>query len=425
MSTFPSFADISAKFSEATLDEIIRNAGGTRHTSYKFGPSGKKGDAYLSRVFRITIYGVKEAEEGQDEKQLEISVIVKAMPDNLHRRRLFRSVIFFRNEINFYTKVLPAIEAFQKSRQPAPKKPFVEYPRCLASLCDGVNDFIALEDVGPRGYRAPVRQDYISLEDALLTMRTLGRFHGVALAFNALDSKNFEKAAGSLEETYYGEHTREWYTGFLLLAENVATDAVKQIYPNSKYETVATNFLQPPLFDDLINLVSTRSKLSVFGHGDCWTPNFLTKYNEQGQSEEIIIIDFQLARCSSLALDLSFFIYSCTSQELREQHYDELLRAYLESAQDLIQDLGGNAESIISWESLQEELKNFGRFGCGMGIESLPMTMMEDDEVADLDGIKENAILTDIWNITPFKESAKQQRLADIFKHAIDQGYIK
>jgi len=239
-------------------------------------------------------------------------------------------------------------------------------------------------------------------------MRTLGRFHGVALAFNALDSKNFEKAADSLEETYYGEHTREWYTGFLLLAENVALDAVKKVYPDSKYETVAGNFLQPALFDDLINLVSTRSKLSVFGHGDCWTPNFLTKYNEQGESQEIIIIDFQLARCSSLALDLSFFIYSCTSQVLREEHYDKLLRAYLESAHELIKDLGGDPEEIITWESLQQELKDFGRFGCGMGIESLPMTMMEDEEVADLDGIKENAILTDIWNITPFKEPAKQ-----------------
>ncbi|KAH8303498.1 hypothetical protein KR059_012678 [Drosophila kikkawai] len=421
--TFPSFADISAKFSESTLDEIIRNVGGTHHTSYKFGPSGKKGDAYLSRVFRITIYGVKE--DNGEEKPLEVSVIVKAMPDNLHRRRLFRSVIFFRNEIHFYTKVIPAIEAFQKSRKPQAKHPFVEYPRCVASLCDGVNDFIALEDVGPRGYRAPVRQDYISLEDALLTMKTLGRFHGVALAFNALDHDNFEKAAAALEETYYGEHTREWYTGFLLLAENVAKDAITQIYPNSKYETIGGNFLQPPLFDDLINLVSTRSKLSVFGHGDCWTPNFLTKYDEQGKSKEIIIIDFQLARCSSLALDLSFFVYSCTSQELREQHYDTLLRAYLESAQELIRDLGGDAEAIISWETLQEELKSFGRFGCGMGIESLPMTMMEDEEVADLDGIQENAILTDIWNITPFKETAKQQRLADIFKHAIDQGYIK
>ncbi|KAH8275950.1 hypothetical protein KR018_001900 [Drosophila ironensis] len=422
-SSFPSFADISAKFSEATLDEIIRKAGGTKHTSYKFGPSGKKGDAYLSRVFRITIYGVKESDQG--EQELQVNVIVKAMPDNLHRRRLFRSVVFFRNEIHFYTKVIPAIEAFQKSRTPAPKHPFVEFPTCLASLCDGENDFIALEDVGPKGYKAPVRQDYISLEDALLTLRTLGRFHGVALAFNALDPENFEKAAAALEETYYAENTREWYTGFLLLAENVAKDAVSKIYPDSKYETVAGNFLQPPLFDDLINLVSTRTKLSVFGHGDCWTPNFLTKYGEQGQAQELTIIDFQLARCSSLALDFSFFVYSCTSQELREKHYDELLRAYLESAQALIKDLGGDAEAVISWDSLREELKNFGRFGCGMGIESLPMTMMEDDEVAELDAIQENAILTDVWNITPFKDPKKQQRLADIFKHAIDQGYIK
>lgn len=148
----PTFADISAKFNEETLDEIIRNAGGAKHTSYKFGEGGKKGDSYLSRVFRICVYGVKE--EGEE---LEVNVIVKGMPANLHRRRLFRSVDFFRNEINFYTKVIPAIEEFQNSRKPKPKNPFVEYPKCYAFLCDGVNDFIALEDVGFRGYRSPNR----------------------------------------------------------------------------------------------------------------------------------------------------------------------------------------------------------------------------------------------------------------------------
>ncbi|XP_017872280.1 PREDICTED: uncharacterized protein LOC108619950 [Drosophila arizonae] len=417
----PTFADISAKFNEATLDEIIQNAGGTKHTSYKFGAGGKKGDSYLSRVFRLCVYGVKEPEG----EQLEVNVIVKGMPDNMHRRRVFRSTDFFRNEIHFYTKIIPAVEAFQASRQPKPKKPFVEYPKCYASLCDGANDFIALEDVGFRGYRSPDRQSYIALEDALLTMRTLGRFHGVALAFKALDADNFEKAASALEETYYGEHTREWYSGFLQVAENVALDAVTKTLPNTKYETLATNFLQPQLFDDMINLVSTRSKLSVFGHGDCWTPNFLTRYGQDGAPQEIIIIDFQLARCASLALDISFFIYSCTSQQLREEHYDDLLRAYLESAQALITDLGGDAEAVISWESLQEELKQFGRFGVGMGIESLPMSLIEDDEVADLEGIVENAVLTDVWNIKPFEQPAKRQRIAEIFKHAVDQGYIK
>ena len=67
-------------------------------------------------------------------------------------------------------------------------------------------------------------------------------------------------------------------------------------------------------------------KLSVFGHGDCWTPNFLTRYSAEGAPEGIKIIDFQLARYASVGLDISFFIYSCTDQKLREEHYEQLLK---------------------------------------------------------------------------------------------------
>ena len=101
------------------------------------------------------------------------------------------------------------------------------------------------------------------------------------------------------------------------------------------------------------------------------------------------------------------------------------LQAYHQSACALIDDLGADSAVVFAWQDLLDEMQKFGRFGCGMGIESLPMTMMEDNEVADLDEIKENAILTDVWNITPFKEAAKQQRIANMLKHAIDQGYIK
>lgn len=170
---------------------------------------------------------------------------------------------------------------------------------------------------------------------------------------------------------------------------------------------------------------SFPAKLTVFGHGDCWTPNFLTRYSADHQAEAIKIIDFQLARCGSLVLDITFFIYSCTSQELREKHYDELLRAYHASACDLIKDLGADPEAVLSWQSLLDEFKQFGRFGCGMGIESVPMSMLEEDEIADLDEISADSVLVDVWNLKPFQEPHKQQRIADMLKHAIDQGYIK
>ncbi|XP_011181745.1 uncharacterized protein LOC105211807 [Zeugodacus cucurbitae] len=414
-----SLSEISCKFTENTLDEIIQKAGGTKHTSYKFGECFKKGDSYLSRVYRLSVFGVNET----NGSTVEVHLICKGMPDNVARRKVFHSAVFFRNEINFYTKVVPAWEAFQARRKPA--NPFTEYPKCFASYCDGENDFIALENVNFRGYNAPNRQDYISLEDAILTMRTLGRFHGISLAFRALEPEVFEAAAKGLEETYYSEAKRQWYIGFLGLACNVAKDAVEKTYSGTEYETIAKKFLQPtPLYDDLIKLVSSDSPLAAIGHGDCWTPNFLTRYSKDKHPEAIIIIDFQLARRASIGLDISFFIYSCTSEALREAHYEQLLKEYHQSACALIADLGADPTAVFSWEAFQEEMRQFARFGCGMGIESLPMSLIEDDEIADLDDMKEDAVLTDVWDIKPFKEQRKRERIAQIFKHAIDQGYI-
>lgn len=51
---------ISLKFTEETLDTIVRNNGGIRHTSWKFGDGFRKGDSYLSEVYRLIVTGVKQ-----------------------------------------------------------------------------------------------------------------------------------------------------------------------------------------------------------------------------------------------------------------------------------------------------------------------------------------------------------------------------
>lgn len=415
-----SLSDISKFFTEKSLDDIIVKAGGTNYTSYKFGKSFKKGDSYLSKVFRLCVFGENKT---LGTKQ-EVNLIIKSMPENLARRKLFRSADFFRNEIYYYEKVIPVLEKFQDSKKPL--NPFTEYPKCYLAHCDGENDFIALEDVCFLGYGSPNRQNYITLDECLLTMKTMGRLHGIGLALAHQEPKTFEESVGKLEETYYRENLRDWYMGFLRLAINVARDSVSKTYPGTKYESIAYKFLQDELiYSQQIKLVRTRGKLSTIIHGDCWTPNFLTKYQRDGTPEAVKVIDYQLTRCASIALDISFFIYSCTSQELREKHYTSLLKCYHESACALIKDLGSDPDEVLPFDELLTELKSFARFGLGMGIESLPMSLIEDNEVADLDAIQENAILTDVWDITPFEEPEKRKRIADIFKHAIDEGYIE
>lgn len=51
---------ISSEFTEDTLDAIIRECGGIRHTSWRFGEGFKKGDFYVSDAFRLLVQGVTE-----------------------------------------------------------------------------------------------------------------------------------------------------------------------------------------------------------------------------------------------------------------------------------------------------------------------------------------------------------------------------
>lgn len=412
-------SDISDKFTNATLDEIIQKAGGTKCTGWSFGSGFKKGDFYLSEVFRLKVEG-----EDANGQPLNVNLVVKALPKKAARRKLFRSDIFFRNEINFYKKVLPAFEKFQKGTKA--KNPFNEYPQYYASHCDGVNDFLALRDISELGYGAASRQETIDYEHCAAIMKSLGRFHAVSLAFKDQQPDEFTKVAQSIEETYYNDKFRAWYTPFLKDAIKVAEHAVSTEFPGTVYEEKSKKFLHDDVFQVQINLVERKNKYSVIQHGDCWMPNFLFRYNENKVPEHVKIIDFQLARYASPAVDLSFFTYSCTDNKMRTQYYDSMLKIYHEAAADLIKDLGSDPDKVFPYEGLLNEMKEVGKFGCGMGIESLPLSMQEEHEVLDIDEIAtDQSILTDVWQIAPLEDKNSRLRLAEAFKHAIDMGYIE
>lgn len=53
-----SLSDVSPIFNEKSLDEIIIKAGGVKHTGWEFAGGFKKGDSYLSEVFKMIVKGV-------------------------------------------------------------------------------------------------------------------------------------------------------------------------------------------------------------------------------------------------------------------------------------------------------------------------------------------------------------------------------
>ena len=96
---------VSKYFTEKTLESIVGKKFGAdvnniEILSWEFENATKIGDNYLSTVERITIKS-KISCENKD-----LKIIVKSLPNNMGRRKTYRSADFFRNEIIFYNEVI-------------------------------------------------------------------------------------------------------------------------------------------------------------------------------------------------------------------------------------------------------------------------------------------------------------------------------
>uniref|UniRef100_U5ET49 Putative juvenile hormone-inducible protein n=1 Tax=Corethrella appendiculata TaxID=1370023 RepID=U5ET49_9DIPT len=417
-----SLSEISEKFTEENLNEIIRKIGGEKFTKWEFAPGFKKGDSYLSEVYRVIVEG-----ENKNGDKIKTSVVVKSIPKNAGWRTTFRSADFFYNEIIFYNEILRGFYEFQSKRNPV--NPFCEIVPALSSFTNGLHDFVAMDDLGQYGYKPANRQLGVDFTKCSWCMKVLARFHALSMAMKDQEPEKFQEIIKNIKETYYAAAFKKWYAKFCAQMIGVAKDAIDKEYGGTEIQLKSKKFLDNNLYDTMVSLVETKNRNSVITHGDCWLPNFLFKFAPNSNEQEPIsikMIDYQLVRYGSPVLDISFFIYSCTNQAMREQYYDELLNIYYTNLTDLIRDLGSDPNKVFPREEFEKELKQFSRFGCGFSIESVPLSIMDDDDTADFSKIESDSAIdiSTVWIVPPIPTKEGRLRVADVFKHAVQYGYL-
>lgn len=67
----------------------------------------------------------------------------------------------------------------------------------------------------------------------------------------------------------------------------------------------------------------------------------------------------------------------------------------------------------------------FGVHGVAFGMESIVMSSLSEDDVFDLDIIKDDKVdIADIWTVKPMKTKESRRRIADMVVHAVERGYL-
>ncbi|KAI4462622.1 hypothetical protein MML48_4g00002143 [Holotrichia oblita] len=233
-----------------------------------------------------------------------------------------------------------------------------------ASYVDGENDFIALEDLSHRGFTGLNRGTGLDLDTTLFILRNFAKFHAISVAYREQYPDEFHKLDEDLSETYFDEKFRKWYRGIMEKFNNVVKDAVKKELP-SNYLKKIEEITSEDLFGNICKLLKQRTIFAAITHGDCWPPNFLL----QNDTQELAVIDYQLARVASLTTDILFLLNTCVDSTVLTKHWDLILQDYYQNFIKILEDLGTKLN--ITFDMFKAEIKMFGLFAFGMCNEAL------------------------------------------------------
>ncbi|XP_034106135.1 uncharacterized protein LOC117569175 [Drosophila albomicans] len=305
----------------------------------------------LTQCYRATVHF-----EYAGEQQIRKFVVKKTpqIPPEAYVEAQFEDL--FRNEITFYTEILPMIQKLSKGKFAA--------PRYYYSKNNPTSATVILGDFGADGWSVAKARYALSLEHAQVAVKYLGRFHGFGYAMKHDQKERFEELTKQFRESRYANDTinADWALSGKVALKRLA------LATNKYYPEVDNDFIRKlqKLTNSYIGYgrqrVAPREPLATFCHGDFLRNNVAFKYDtdSSGTPLETMMFDYQTLRLSSPMIDLSVFLAVSVLADVRHKHFDSLFDDYSNA---VIQSFTDHSEQPLpDYLSRENLLKEYIRF---------------------------------------------------------------
>lgn len=340
-------------------------------------------DGTRSEMFRCKISGprsVKDNENGETGTALDgLSLVCKIPPQFIRRKRAMSPL--FQREIYTYQKILPSFLAFQQLKDISTADMFTGYPKCFGTFSDYEhNDYaIVLEDLNRNGYSVWNKFDRLNYSHAKLALTALGQFHGISFAFRDQKPAQFKELmdieSNHIKGLFAIPNAREFL-------ERTYKKAISTLAPHESNLIKKMQYLHDTLELQLRAATDLKSAetLSVLNHGDFWNNNLMFKATRT-ETDRVAFIDWQTCQFCSPATDVAYYLYSSTEQQLRDDHFDDLLYVYYVSLAETIERLGSNATHLITFEQFMEQFHKFAIYGLLMAPLTVQAITLSIDDI--------------------------------------------
>ncbi|KAA0200291.1 EcKinase 4 [Hyalella azteca] len=337
------------------------------------------------------------------------------------------STVLFEKEVNFYQKMVPSLNETLNNIGLPPIKFASSY---FASL-EPKSQVLLLGDKRKDSFKMADRFKGLDDDHVILVVKELARLHASSsIHEDNLGCEKFLEKHDYLEDFFTGARIKSLLPMFDDLFIQYVNNGAKIAERVVGYEKVAAwlKEIAPKCNDALSKEVSECDpKFRVVNHGDCWNNNLLFKYDD-GKVTDVCLLDLQINRHASLALDLNYFLYTSLNGDTRKKGLTSYLTSYYDSFKEVFR--AADKPMKFTLEELNKEFRNKNLFGLLMGLMVIPIVVMESTDVTDMSDVREDNMkekmeeqqqkILDMVDTSP----VLRPRLLDMFDEMVEHGTI-
>ncbi|KAL5285033.1 hypothetical protein ACFFRR_007021 [Megaselia abdita] len=288
------------------------------------------GENYASVILRI----IMECEL-KDGSNKSLSLMVKTThPASSMGGQLTQQLGVFPRETEVYESIIPAFEKMYLDKG----KKVVFGPKHYKLAKDPGQDTVVLEDLEPRKFKNANRFEGFDLDHTESVLKLLAEYHAASAVYHETVGPFPEKFNTGL----FDRSKKEMFVQVFVPLFAGLKQIFGQFVENGKH------FCELMYPDDIDVMVEQNLKLgdinpeefNVLNHGDSWCNNVMFKYNDKGEREETILVDFQMGKYGTPCQDLFYFIFTSVKQELRLTKFDYFIKYYHDNLKENLTLLG-------------------------------------------------------------------------------------
>lgn len=248
----------------------------------------------------------------------------------------------------------------------------------------------------------------LDLKHATEAMKTLAKFHAMGIASKKLHPEKFTKNLPFA--TKPGMH----YEGGECIQDNIIALMKEHIHLN-KFSDIVQKIADRRSRNRRYQMV-TNETWSTICHNDFWTNNIMFHDDENGNIDDVKIIDFQTYCFANVTVDLPYFLCGSLGDDTKLNHFDDLLDVYHEAFFSELKKLNIGTDDY-SKDKLDEQLKKDAPFEFMHCAMALLFFTIETDQAKNREEIIDN-IFNSKGNDLFFK------KLNELFNIYVRKGWL-